>query len=99
MVQQGIKISVGHFQKFKEFVCFSLLEFASCGSYSTLKAKMFGFCIRAKFLEKQAGKLDDRVYGEVAKWMLSKEQGATRIHDGIIVRIGDYELLRVNNVF
>ncbi|CAH8278023.1 unnamed protein product [Arabidopsis lyrata] len=48
MVQQGIKISVGHFQKFKEFVCFSLLEFASCGSYSTLKAKMFGFCIRAK---------------------------------------------------
>ncbi|CAL9234187.1 unnamed protein product [Arabidopsis halleri] len=64
-------------RKFKEFVCFSLLEFASCGSYSTLKAKMFGFCIRAKFSEKQVRKLDRGYEATVAKWMLSKEQGAT----------------------
>ncbi|KAG7542292.1 Pentatricopeptide repeat [Arabidopsis thaliana x Arabidopsis arenosa] len=42
----------------QEFGCFSLLEFPSCGSYSTLKTKRFGFCIRSKFSEKQAGKLD-----------------------------------------
>ncbi|KAL1224757.1 Pentatricopeptide repeat-containing protein [Cardamine amara subsp. amara] len=40
--------------KYQEFGCISFLDYQSC-----LKAKTFGFCIRAKFLEKkQAGKLE-----------------------------------------
>ncbi|CAL9226009.1 unnamed protein product [Arabidopsis halleri] len=44
--------------KSHKFGCFSLLEYPRCGSYSKLKTERFGFCIRAKFSEKQAGKLD-----------------------------------------
>ncbi|KFK28568.1 hypothetical protein AALP_AA7G013300 [Arabis alpina] len=41
----------------KKFGFFTVLEFSVFGSDSTLKTKRFGFCIRAKFLEKQEGKL------------------------------------------
>ncbi|KAG7621014.1 Pentatricopeptide repeat [Arabidopsis suecica] len=44
--------------KSQEFICFSLLQSPRCGSYSSLKTKRFGFCIRSKFSEKEAGKLD-----------------------------------------
>ncbi|XP_010434475.1 PREDICTED: pentatricopeptide repeat-containing protein At4g18975, chloroplastic [Camelina sativa] len=65
--------------KSQELGCFSLLEFSSCGSYSTLKAKRFGFCIRAKFLEKQAGKLD-RGYGATVERKEVKKVGENEHH-------------------
>uniref|UniRef100_A0A1J3CZ71 Pentatricopeptide repeat-containing protein, chloroplastic n=1 Tax=Noccaea caerulescens TaxID=107243 RepID=A0A1J3CZ71_NOCCA len=65
--------------KSQEFGCFSLLELPNRGGYYTLKTKRFGFSIRAKFSEKQAGKVNGS-YGATVKRKEVKKVGKKEEH-------------------
>ncbi|VVB12501.1 unnamed protein product [Arabis nemorensis] len=63
----------------RKFAFFSVIEFPISGSYCTLKTERFGFCIRAKFLEKQDKKLE-RGYGTTVKREDVKKVGKKEHH-------------------
>ncbi|CAN8274549.1 unnamed protein product [Cochlearia groenlandica] len=63
-----VGFSLQGLSKSHELGCFSLLEQLPC------KAKRFGFCIRAKVLEKQAGKVNE-IYGAIVKRKEIKKVG------------------------